>query len=166
LAALREAKRLLDVLPEPGQSLTCVLTGRYDAMDLFDLLLERFGSATHVRLATLTYKQRNHDTAARWIQSGAVQRLTLLVSLFCQHHYPQLCQSTQELLRPPHRFACARCHVKVYCLHFPDDSKWVCHGSPNLRCCGNHENLTVERDDTLHDWWGEYIDTQVLKHGG
>jgi hypothetical protein len=59
-AMLREAKDVLPHLPARGEALHALLTGRYDLMVLITAVLERRPDVcAHLRLATLSLKQRN-----------------------------------------------------------------------------------------------------------
>jgi len=167
LAALREAGEVLAVLPGPGEALHAIMTGRYDLCDLLDVMLTRLGTATHVRIATLSFNARNVERMAAWTEgAGAVQRLTLLCSRFFVEHNPETFEQLREALRPPHRLAAARSHCKIVCFDFGTRGKLALEGSANLRSNSNTENLCLIRDAALHDWHAAYIDAEVSKHEG
>jgi hypothetical protein len=164
LAALREARDVLKVLPGRGESLSCIQTGRYDLTDVLDALFDRLGAAVHLRIATLSFNARNVQRMAAWTEAGTVQRLTLLCSAFFQDHSPELFEEARQALCAPHRMAASRNHCKVVCFHFATGDKLALEGSANLRTNSNREQFSLIHDARLHDWHCAWIDEQVAKH--
>src|SRR5947209_20476282 len=59
-AMLKEAAGVLDHLPEPGEAVHFLLTGRYDLVVLLAIIIERRPvPCEHLRVGTLSLKQRN-----------------------------------------------------------------------------------------------------------
>jgi hypothetical protein len=166
LAALREAGDVLAVLPEPGESLHAIMIGRYDLCDLLDVLLSRLGTALHLRIATLSFNERNARRMTAWTGGGTVQRLTVLCSRFFVEHNPEVFGPLRQALASPHRLAASRNHCKVCCFQFSDGSKLALEGSANLRTNGNREQFCLMHDAALHDWHAGWIDGEVSKHEG
>ena len=81
-AMLAEAKDVLSVLPQAGESLHALMTGRYDLLALVVVLLEKFGRCEHMRVATLSYNGRNVAELLNQLDAGTIGRLTVLCSLF------------------------------------------------------------------------------------
>ena len=164
LAALREAGDVLTVLPGPGQSLHAIMTGRYDLTDLLDIILERLGSAAHLRIATLSFNNRNVHRMLAWCENAAVAQLTLLYSHFFQEHNPEIVEQLRQSLTTPHRMAVSRNHCKVVTFDLHRGDKLTVEGSPNLRNNANHEQIAVINDPVLHDWHAKWIDCEVKRH--
>jgi hypothetical protein len=167
MAQLAEARDVLPHLPEPGESLHCLLTGRFDLLHLLLVILERKPTAVeHMRLATLSYSGKNLAELLALVDGGRVRQLSLICSAyFARHGDKDLFVETVEQFRKRGlHVAAPRCHAKVFCLDFVDGQKLAAEGSPNLRSNGNFEQLFVANDAGLHDWHSAWIDNLVTTH--
>ena len=166
LAALREAGDVLTALPAQGESLHAIMTGRYDLTDLLAVLLDRLGTAHHLRIATLSFNRHNVRQLAGWVEAKIVGRLTVLCSSFFYEHNPEVYGELQVALADAgqgHRLAHARNHCKVVCLDFEGGNRLALEGSANLRTNSNTEQFCLARDSVLHDWHGAWIDAEVAR---
>jgi hypothetical protein len=171
----KEAAELLPHLPmKKGTATHCLLTGRADLMVVLAEALAHYcglaqqaGSACrHLRIATLSFNDRNTSEMAALLQAGRVEKLTLLCSLFFrQHNAAEYAEAKRQAAQFPDRWsiAAARNHAKVVCMDL-GGRKIVAEGSANLRSNGNSEQLSVIVDDQLHDWHAQWIDDMVSKH--
>jgi hypothetical protein len=158
-ATVKAIADLLAALPGPGETTHCFLLGRTDLADYLDAVLARLGPARAVRISTLSLAPRNIPTLKRWADSGAAGRLTVLVSKFFKRHNPALFTALAEVLKPPHKAAASRTHAKLALFDFRAGGKLVAHGSGNLRCNGNVEQLSLTADAALHDYYAAFIDS-------
>ena len=166
-AMLAEANGVLGVLPAPGESVHVLMTGRFDLLLVVPLLLDRYGRAEHVRLATLSFNARNLTEIVRLLDDDRTGRLTLLCSCFFRDHNSELWEEAVEEVRGRgHRLAAGRSHAKVITLDFASGHKLVLEGSANLRTNSNREQLALIADAGLHDWHGQWIDDLVSQHEG
>ena len=85
-AGIAEAKAVLELLPEPGESLHAVCTARMDLTDVISALVERLGRCDRMLIATLGYNEANLRTMLAWLDAEAVGSLTLLASIFFRSH--------------------------------------------------------------------------------
>jgi hypothetical protein len=165
-AGIAEAKAVLDHLPGPGESLHAVCTARMDLTDVIGALLERMGRCDCMLIATLGYNEANMATMLRWLDSGAVQSLVLVASIFFRSHKGALWAETLKDLRArKQRAACCHSHAKVVALAFASGARLSIEGSVNL--CGNgsgREQFALINDPGLHDWHARWIDALVTKH--
>jgi hypothetical protein len=163
---IAEAAGLLQHLPQPGESLHVVCTSRFDLSDVLNHLLERFGTAERVLIATLGYNRRNLLAMLRWLDAKAVRSLTLLASIFFRSHNGELWEETQAEFRSRgQRAACTHCHAKVSTLHFANGTRLSIEGSANL--CGNgsgREQFVLVNDPALCDWHTAWITELVGRH--
>jgi hypothetical protein len=165
-AMLAAAADALAVLPGEGQSVHCVMTGRYDLMHVVSLLLAA-RPADHARLATLSYNGRNLDEMLAIADAGHARTLTLLCSAFFRDHNKALFAETLAAFRARGwRCAAARSHAKIVCVSHTDGTATIMEGSANLRTNGNREQLTLFADRTLHDFHAGWIDALVSRHEG
>jgi hypothetical protein len=157
-ATVRAIGDLLNNLPAVGETTHAFLLGRTDLADYLDSILARLGPAQTVRISTLSLAPRNIPTLKRWTDSRAAERLTVLVSKFFKRHNPDIYTALSEVLTPPHKAAASRTHAKLALFDFTSGVKLVAHGSGNLRCNGNVEQLSLTADDALHDFYARFVD--------
>jgi hypothetical protein len=166
-AMLREAQDVLPHLPARGEALHALMTGRYDLMVLLTAILERRADAcTHLRIATLSLKQRNAYELLTLIDAGKVARATVLCSEFFRDHNTAIYAGLQDELgkRPGgHRLAAARSHAKVVCMDLADGDRLILEGSANLRTNSNVEQFCLLNHAGLHDWHAQWIDRTVSR---
>jgi hypothetical protein len=164
-AMLRRAEEAVAVLPGPGESVHCLMTGYYDLMHVIVRLNERLGPFPSLRIATLSYNARNLSEMLALLDGGRVGRLTLLCSSFFRDHNKGLWRQTLDGFRARgQRAAAARSHCKVVCIELGDGGRLVLEGSANLRTNRNREQLAIVRDDSLHGWHSAWIDEVVKAH--
>jgi hypothetical protein len=164
-AMLKDAGDAVRVLPAPGESVHCLMTGRYDLMHVVALLCREPVAAMSV--ATLSYNARNLAELLRLLDEGAVAKLSLLCSAFFRDHNKELWAETVGDFRERNqRCAAARSHAKVVCLKYASGRTLVMEGSANLRTNGNREQLCLTADDELHDWHRDWIAGLIDRHEG
>ena len=162
VAQLAEASEVVNVLPEPGESLHCLMTGRYDLMHVILAIIGKVGPVDHLRIATLSFNGPNVDEMRELLDSGRVTRLTLLASkFFMENSRPiwALCEEAFEGKQAA--LAAARNHCKVVCFDFRDGRRLILEGSANLRTNSNVEQLAIINDAGLFDFHAEWIDEAV-----
>jgi hypothetical protein len=164
----REAKELLPYLPAAeGETTHAIMSGRYDLMVLLAAVLGFYGSGCQsLRIATLSFNDRNTLEMAELLRSGRVGALTLLCSSFFRaHNDAEYANARREAAGFPGRWrlAAARNHCKVVLADF-GERRLVLEGSANLRTNGNLEQLLIVRDAALHDWHAGWIDALVSRH--
>lgn len=137
------------------------MQGQYDLMVLLAIILGT-GKTSHLRIATLSFNDRNTTEMVELLRSGKVQRLTLLCSeFFRDNNREEFARAQEDVAKFPGRWtlAAARNHAKVVCID--GQYKMVIEGSANLRTNGNCEQIALIRDDSLHDWHAGWIDDMV-----
>jgi hypothetical protein len=164
----REAKELLPYLPTTeGEATHAIMSGRYDLMVLLAAILEFYGSGCQsLRIATLSYNDRNTLEMAELLRTGRVGALTLLCSSFFRaHNDAEYAAAKREAALFPSRWriAAARNHCKVVLADF-GKRRLVLEGSANLRTNGNLEQLLIVQDAKLFTWHATWIDELVSRH--
>jgi hypothetical protein len=120
----------------------------------------------HLRVATLSLKERNLYELYRLIDAGKVGRLTLLLSEFFRDNHAEICATLSGELAARslgHRFAAARSHAKVICLDHGPGGKLVLEGSANLRTNSNWEQFFLLHHVGLHDFRAAWVDELVSR---
>jgi hypothetical protein len=167
-AGIREAKAVLEHLPQPGESLHALVSSRMDLADILGLLLEKIGHCDRMTIATLGYHRRNLKTLLGWLDFGAVGSLSLVASIFFRSHNGDLWQETlAEFRQRKQRAACCNCHAKVVTMHFASGEKLSLEGSMNLAGNGSVlEQFALIHDAGLHDFHAGWIAVLLDKHEG
>jgi hypothetical protein len=165
-AGIREAKAVMQHLPGPGESLHAVVTARLDLTDIVNALLDTVGSCDRMRVATLGFNERNLRAMLGWLDSGRVQSLALVASIFFRSHKGDLWEQTlAEFRQRGQRAACCQSHAKVVALQFADGRAFSIEGSSNL--CGNgsgREQFALFADQDLAAWHSAWIEELVSRH--
>ena len=160
-AQLAEAKDALAVLPGSGESVHCLLTGRFDLMHLLVCIIDRLGTVEVMRIATLSYNARNLSEMVGLLDTGRVKTLTLLCSKFFAEHNTGVWEETLEEFRSRgQRAAAARSHAKVVTFAFVSGWRLTIESSANARSNGNIEFCTLIDGADLHDWHAGWIDSK------
>ena len=166
-AQLAEAADVLAVLPGEGETLHAMMTGRYDLMHAIVALIGSVGPCQEVRIATLSYNEKNLADMIILLDGGAVGKMTLLCSAFFRDHNRDLWTETLDAFRSRgQRAAAARSHCKIVTLACADGRRFALEGSANLRTNSNREQFTLTQDATVHDWHAAWIDALVSRHEG
>jgi hypothetical protein len=159
------AAPLVACLPAPGDTVSAVLRGDFVLGDALPMLVARAGFCPHLHVSTLALSVRNAETLRDLVTSGAVGRLTLIVS----HYFRAVDKlstyaAVARVLDGHAELKIARCHAKILLLPTATDS-FVLEGSANLRSSGTVEQMTLFNDPDLlafHRSWMEELENLPL----
>jgi hypothetical protein len=132
MAMLAEARDVIPHLPEPGESLHGLMTGRYDLMHLIVVIVEMKPiGLERMRLATLSFNGRNLSEMLRLLDSGKTKRLSLVCSKFFAEHDKDLFEETlQEFRKRGQLVAARRSHCKVVAWSSRAEKSWFLREAP------------------------------------
>jgi hypothetical protein len=169
VAGIREAKAILEHLPQPGESLHAIVTARLDLSDVVTALLESVGSkCERMAIATLGYNQKNLAAMLGWLDTGRVGSLALVASIFFRSHKGDLWDETlREFRSRGQRAACCHSHAKVVAMAFANGTSLSLEGSANL--CGNgsgREQFALFNNADLAAWHSDWITELLNRHEG
>lgn len=159
-----DAYRHLERLPEEGQSLHGVISGKYAQWELVPAILERTGKKiTELHIATLSYGKTNAADLLGLLDDGWINRVSLLVSYFFKAQN----RSLYDLLVPPlrergHRCLAMRTHCKLLLIKLAGGGSYVCEGSANLRSCKNIEQFVLTRCRKLYRFHRDWLENEPL----
>lgn len=136
-----------------------VLRGDFVLCDIIPAIIVARGHCPHLRIATLGMSLANADALACLVESGAVHRLTLLVSLyFAKVDAATVFRAVATRLEKVALLVVARNHAKVICLPTTAGDHFVIEGSANLRSSDNVEQIAVTNDPDTHGFHASWID--------
>lgn len=151
-----------------GSRSHAIISGNFEAGDFIEALLMRKNiRATHMSISTLSMSENNVDSLVNLIEGGYLDRLDLIVSdYFFAHERRGLVPYILEELDRADRFqfAVAGTHTKICAFETFGGHKVVIHGSANLRSSGCIEQITVEENQELYDFYREYHDRIIEEY--
>lgn len=117
--------------------------------------------ATQMTIGTLSMSRENVDSLYLLMDKGFIDNLRLMVSdYFYGHERRDTVPYIYKRLDIDNRFqlGVARVHTKTCHFQSLGGKKIVMHASANLRSSGNVEQLTIEENPTLYDFYEETYD--------
>jgi hypothetical protein len=158
--AIKHARDHIHRLPEPGEAIHMVVSGRYPLFAIIPAVLDLATPATiaELHLVTLSYSKDNAADLLAMIDAKQIDRTWLLVSHYFAHANPHLFEplATALLERGDHVVA-MRTHAKIILILLSDGTKYVIHASANLRSCKNIEQCCFECDGQLYDFHHQWV---------
>lgn len=173
------ASLLVQALPEPGDTTHAILRGDFILGDLIPPMLDHYGPATTLIVATLGMSARQADQLATLIDTGKASQIRLILS----HYFANVDRSgiyaevldrieaTRRRTTPDTiRVAVARTHAKILAFQTRDGRHSpVVETSANLRSCDALEQLTALNDPALygfHEAWTAQLLTRYEVKAG
>lgn len=156
------AAQILAHLPnDDTERLHGLLRGDFVLFELIPAIIAARGRVGHLRIATLGMTPANAVGLAKLLETGLVEKLTLVVSHYFQGVdkatlYAEVCS-----ILAPHDVApiVTRNHAKVILLPFIDSTdRLTIEGSANLRSSDNIEQIVVFNSSSTHDFHADWID--------
>lgn len=156
-----------EIILEPGVRYDVIVAGNFIFGDLIEALFATRGMiAKKMTISTLSLKQENVDSLRNLLEWGMVEELNLIISgyyYYSERH--RMIPYIYEKLDIEDRFqlAAADVHTKVCQFETIRGTKYVIHGSANLRSSDNLEQITIEEDPELYAFYEEFHDS-IIEH--
>jgi len=151
-------------LPEPDESLHCVMDGRFHAFDVIIALQKLAGCPIRsLTVSTLGFNRHNLSHLRKMHGKGLLTEAFLLCSDYQAGIDERLVEFARETLRDFGTIRSARNHSKIACLDMEDGRAFVTEGSANLRTCSNIEQFTIFQSRQLLDFHSGWI--RSVTHG-
>ena len=139
---------------------------------IFGDFIEAFMTTNHaitpkMTISTLSMSQENVDSLHNLMEAGFIKELNLIISVyFWAHERNGLLPYIYEQLDIDDRFQLAVAGMHTKTCHFETlGGKKICiHGSANLRSSGSIEELIVEENPGLYDFFDEQLGKIVEKY--
>ena len=139
---------------------------------IFGDFIEAFMTMNHaitskMTISTLSMSQENIDSLHNLMEAGFIMELNLIISVyFWAHERNGLLPYIYEQLDMGNRFQLAVAGIHTKTCHFETlGGKKICiHGSANLRSSGSIEELIIEENPGLYDFFDEQMGKIVEKY--
>lgn len=145
-----------------GMRIDCFISGSFIFGDFIEAFLKRNNcQATRMTIATLSMSEANVDSLELCMRLDYIKDLRLMVSdYFFGHERRTIIPYIYKHLDIDERFqlGVARIHTKTCHFHTLGGKKMVIHGSANLRSSQNVEQITIEEDPALYDFYDHTYD--------
>lgn len=147
---------------KPGMRYDMFVSGSFIFGDFIEAFLRHNNcKATQMTIGTLSMSRENVDSLYLLMDKGFIDNLRLMVSdYFYGHERRDTVPYIYKRLDIDNRFqlGVARVHTKTCHFQSLGGKKIVMHASANLRSSGNVEQLTIEENPTLYDFYEETYD--------
>lgn len=156
----RNAKKIASQLkPVKGMRVDAFLAGDFIFGDFIEAwMVTQHMGAPSLTITTLSMSQDNVDSLKLLLDKHYIGELNLLVShYFYAHERHGLIPYIYETLDVGNRFQLAVAGVHTKTVHFRtyDGMSMVIHGSANLRSSGNVEQITIEENEQLYNFYDD-----------
>lgn len=157
------AAQMITRLPEPEESIHCVIRGTFHAWDFVPAVLKLAQPARIKRLdiATLSFSNSNAEELISLMDSGQIAAVTFICSGYYSRMNAVLFEDVQTQIQSRGgRVNALPSHAKVTCLELTDGRHITIEGSANLRSCRNIEQCVLTNDQKLllfHRQWMEEL---------
>lgn len=161
-----DAYKHLEHMPQLGESLHGVISGKYALFEIIPALIERTGKKIDdLHLATLSFNKQNAADLLNLLDDGQIRRVGLLVSYYFKSTSRPLYDALVPQLRERGQKVLAmRTHAKIILARMEDGSKYVAESSANLRSSVNVEQFVLTQCPDLYDFHHGWIEGELL-HG-
>ena len=152
-----EAAKKIDL----SKKTIAIVNGSFILGDFLEaLLIENAIKCVDCKIATLSLNQENVDSLAGLMRDGYIENLTIMGSdFFAVHEKYALMEYMREVLDIDNRFQMivARTHIKVIMFETSRGNKFVIHGSANLRSSSNYEQIVIEQNAEMYDFFSKFF---------
>lgn len=149
----------------PGERVDALIAGSFIMGDfIMAYLVENKLRADYMLVSTLSLSERNILAFAKLFEHGYIGQLDMMLSTyFFANEYHGLVRYLYRELDKDNRFqlAVSDIHTKITMFHVPDVGKFVIHGSANLRSSQNVEQICIENNPELYDFYTDAF-TKVI----
>lgn len=169
----RNAFKLADELQiERGERIDCIVDGSFEFADFISRYIVncavRKNYIKKLTISTLSMSEDNIISLAHILQMGLVDEMVLVISAyFYSHERHDKIPLIYNLLDREDKFqlAVASSHTKTAQFETYDGEKYIIHGSANLRSSSNIEQITIEENPEIYDFYDEAF-TKIAEQYG
>lgn len=152
-----------DIVITPGMRWDVMLTGTFIFGDFIEAFLtHNMCKAVNMTIGTLSMSRENVDSLYNMMMHGYIDELRIMTSTyFYSHERRDIIPYLYKKLDIDNRFQLAVTRIHTKTIHFQSlgGKKIIIHGSANLRSSGCVEQITIEENPTLYDFYDEAYNT-------
>lgn len=160
------AKEFADAIEfKKGMRVHAIVSGNFIFGDFLEAIFHSRPDITAKRMviSTLAYSEANVDSLHNLLVTGAVQNLDLITSAYFYSHYRNTTikytyQKLDNKEKNNFQLAVASNHTKVCIFETIHGSKVVIHGSANLRSALCAEQVCIEENPDLYDFYLDFFE--------
>lgn len=153
---------------EQGQRAHVVLSGNFIMGDFIEAFFYQKNIKTSkLIISTLSMSQNNIDSLKNLFVGNYIDSLELIISdYFFAHERSGLIPYMLQELDVDNRFnlAVAGSHTKICIFEAFNRLKYCIHGSSNLRSSGCLEQITIEENSELYDFYKDYHNSIIKEY--
>lgn len=163
LSQVPDAVKLINPLPEPGETIHALMGGDFAAWDLIPAIHQLLNvPITELYITTLGFNFSNNGHLCAMLDQGHVQKTWILCSTYFKAADPDVFHAAEENLKARGCFIKAvRNHTKIIAIA-PKGSqhRYVIESSANLRSCNNIEQFTLTNSPEVFNFHKGWITAQ------
>jgi len=152
------ATRLIRTLPEPDETVHCVMDGTFNGIALVPAVIELAGKpAEEIIITTLGFNLRNVECLIELAEKGQIKRLSMVCSDYYEKaNKAEYAQAKARLDSISATIRSSMNHSKIILFNFPD-AAYAVESSANLRSCNNLENFCLTNSRPLFEFHKSWI---------
>ena len=158
-----------DIEIGPGTRSHALLSGNFIAGDFIEALFtEKNIHTSCLSVSTLSLSDNNIDSFRNLMDGEYVDKVELIVSdYFHANERRNLIPYMLDRLDIDNQFqlAVAAAHTKICLFETDEGFKFVIHGSANLRSSACVEQITIEENSVLYDFYKSFHDAILTEYG-
>ena len=145
-----------------GERCDAMVGGNFIFGDFIEAYLTTYNvTCVDMKIATLSLSQENIDSLANLISHGYIDKLSMFVSVYFYAHERSVLipyiYSKLDTSECDFQLTITDIHCKIAQFKTLGGKSIVCHGSANLRRSGNIEQITLEENKPLYDFYAQYL---------
>lgn len=155
-----DAYRHLAIVPQEGETLHGVISGKYALAELIPALIERTGQPiADLTIATLGFSKANGADLLALLDGGQIGTLFFVCSYYFKSTSTPIYDAViPTLLARGQRVLSMRNHAKMILARMADGSCYSVESSANMRSSVNVETFVMTRDPTLYAFHREWLE--------
>lgn len=153
---------VIDNLPGPNESTSCVLRGDFVLGDLLPAIANQMGKPARLRVSTLSLNEQNAADLVAMLKNKQLRRASLVASTYWQAGKGTAHEILCKLIAAGVAVAVLRCHAKIILFDF-GQLKLTIEGSANLRSSANIEQCVITNHRGLHDFHAAWLDDLIKR---
>ena len=151
-----------------GERVDALIAGSFIMGDfIMAMLVENKIQADCMLVSTLSFSERNINAFAKLFEHGYLGSLDILTStMFFANEYYGLIRYAYKTLDHGDRLrlAVSDIHTKITMWRTSEGEKYVVHGSANLRSSQNVEQIVIENNPELYDFYHDALMPVIEVH--